>query len=69
MAHRTEAIETKDPLERVAIDKLFTADQLNYSRRVIAAAGERYSLIVRTTLEVGRPLLTGPFSCFRIASS
>ena len=28
-----------------------------------------YSLIVRTTLEVGRPSLTGPFTCFRIASS
>jgi hypothetical protein len=33
------------------------------------AADERYSLIVRTTLEVGRPSLTGPFTCFRIASS
>jgi hypothetical protein len=29
----------------------------------------RYSLIVRTTLEVGRPSLTGPFTCFMIASS
>ena len=28
-----------------------------------------YSLMVRTTLEVGRPSLTGPFTCFRIASS
>jgi hypothetical protein len=39
------------------------------SRAVITAADERYSLIVRTTLEVGRPSLTGPFTCFRIASS
>jgi hypothetical protein len=38
-------------------------------RRVITAADERYSLIVCTTLEVGRPSLTGPFTCFRIASS
>ena len=29
----------------------------------------RYSLIVRTTLEVRRPSLTGPFTCFMIASS
>jgi hypothetical protein len=28
-----------------------------------------YSLIVRTTLEVGRPSLAGPFTCFKIASS
>ena len=28
-----------------------------------------YSLMVRTTLEVGRPSLAGPFTCFKIASS
>jgi hypothetical protein len=28
-----------------------------------------YSLIVRTTVEVGRPSLAGPFTCFIIASS
>jgi hypothetical protein len=28
-----------------------------------------YSLMVRTTLEVGRPSLAGPFTCLRIASS
>lgn len=32
-------------------------------------ASERYSLIVCTTLAVGRPSLTGPFTCFMIASS
>ena len=28
-----------------------------------------YSLIVRTTLEVGRVSVIGPFNCFRMASS
>jgi hypothetical protein len=30
---------------------------------------EIYSLIVRTTLEVGRVSVIGPFSCFRMDSS
>src|SRR5262245_6756495 len=37
------------------------------SRRVTTTADERYSLIVRTTLEVGRPSLTGPFTCNLVA--
>src|SRR5262245_25794061 len=32
-------------------------------------AFEIYSLIVRTTLEVGRVSVIGPFNCFRMASS
>src|SRR5262249_34468419 len=43
--------------------------EVQVSRRVITAADEHYSLIVRTTLEVGRPSLTGPFPCFRITWS
>jgi hypothetical protein len=46
----------------------------NFGARAWVACGRvalrgRYSLIVRTTLEVGRPSLTGPFTCFMIASS
>ena len=32
-------------------------------------AFEIYSLMVRTTLEVGRVSVIGPFNCFRMASS
>jgi hypothetical protein len=39
------------------------------SRRSASGAFEIYSLIVRTTLEVGRVSGIGPFNCFRMASS
>ena len=37
--------------------------------RLSRADSSLYSLIVRTTLEVGRVSVIGPFNCFRMASS
>ena len=45
--------------------------RLCWFRSRVSASGafEIYSLIVRTTLEVGRVSGIGPFNCFRMASS
>ena len=68
---RVTHINFRQDLVRARLTSRHSAVQKHVrgSREVARRHTVRYSLIVRTTLEVGRPSPTGPFTCFMIASS